>query len=463
MLNSKLKQRINLKFLVKLKKNSLESLRLLKKVYGRECMSRARILKLHKQFTDSVDEDKCHARPSTWKTVENVTRIKEIVRKDSCMTMDNEIFIENVESSNISSEHRTRSSSVIDSIGIKDLFTIHANIAVPCRSKSLSTLDHYTTPEEDQKQNFDKPDIAERFKPDTEKSDLIDANIFPNIVDDDNLIGIQYSTSTAFMPVPIDADRYNMNHKNRGKCIIFNHEEFDSGIDKREGSTTDAMRLQKSFGNLGFDIEIENDLSHMEVMDKIEKLSQYDHTDNDCLCIIVLTHGLQNDLIWAKDVAYKSEKIWKPFTADKCITLAGKPKLFFFQACRGDQVDSGVVLSPRSLIPSEATDTVSSYKIPTHADFLIAHSSVQDFYTWRNPVEGTWYIQCLCKVLDEYGTKMDLMSMLTLTARKVATDFASINPIDKTMHDKKQVPSATSMLIRSVYFPPKLNEQSTTT
>lgn len=73
------------------------------------------------------------------------------------------------------------------------------------------------------------------------------------------------------MPVPIDADRYNMNHKNRGKCIIFNHEEFDSGIDKREGSTTDAMRLQKSFGNLGFDIEIENDLSHMEVMDKIEK------------------------------------------------------------------------------------------------------------------------------------------------------------------------------------------------
>lgn len=57
--------------------------------------------------------------------------------------MDDEIFIENVESSNISSDHRTRSSSVIDSIGIKDLFTTHANIAVPCRSKSLSTLDHY--------------------------------------------------------------------------------------------------------------------------------------------------------------------------------------------------------------------------------------------------------------------------------------------------------------------------------
>lgn len=101
MLNSKLKQRINLKFLVKLKKNSLESLRLLKKVYGKECMSRARILKLHKQFTDSVDEDKCHARPSTWKTVENVTRIKEIVRKDSCMTVSIGMIIDNLIYNNI--------------------------------------------------------------------------------------------------------------------------------------------------------------------------------------------------------------------------------------------------------------------------------------------------------------------------------------------------------------------------
>lgn len=82
------------------------------------------------------------------------------------------------------------------------------------------------------------------------------------------------STSAAVMPVPIDADRYNMNHKHRGKCIIFNHEEFDENVDKREGSTTDVKRLQKSFGRLGFDIEIHNDLSHLEIIDKIKKGKQ---------------------------------------------------------------------------------------------------------------------------------------------------------------------------------------------
>lgn len=45
----------------------------------------------------------------------------------------------------------------------------------------------------------------------------------------------------------------------------------------------------------------------------------------------MLTHGLMNDMICAKDVVYKADKIWKPFTADNCTTLAGKPKLFFFQ------------------------------------------------------------------------------------------------------------------------------------
>jgi len=60
-------------------------------------------------------------------------------------------------------------------------------------------------------------------------------------------------------------------------------------------------------------------------------VSHFDHKDNDCLCIIVLTHGLHNDFICAKDAAFKSDKIWKSFTAEKCKSLAGKPKLFFFQ------------------------------------------------------------------------------------------------------------------------------------
>lgn len=68
-----------------------------------------------------------------------------------------------------------------------------------------------------------------------------------------------------------DADCYNMNHKNRGMCIIFNHEKFDLGYDEREGSSMDAKRLQATFRNLGFDVEVYNDFTHKEIMDKIDK------------------------------------------------------------------------------------------------------------------------------------------------------------------------------------------------
>ncbi|KAH0945165.1 hypothetical protein HN011_004201 [Eciton burchellii] len=387
--------------------------------------------------------------------------INEVDVQAKIQQKDDSVFVENTTSSHMSCDTRkTRSNSVIDSIGGADSIMPSAD-NMTLRNNSLSTLDYHTSPDQDCCSISSKvTDVETSISDCGEKiSDISDAyaSFRPqNVAENNNLIAGLSLTTTALMPVLKDAECYNMNHKNRGKCVIFNHEEFETGFDKREGSTTDALRLEKSFGKLGFDVEVHNDFTHVEVMSEIDKLSHFDHKDNDCLCIIVLTHGLHNDFICAKDAAFKSDKIWKSFTAEKCKSLAGKPKLFFFQACRGDELDGGVLLCPRSLITSE-TDSVASYKIPTHADFLIAHSSVQGFYTWRNPVEGTWYIQCLCDILDEYGTKLDLMTLLTMTARKVATDYTSNNIDDPIMHDKKQVPSVTTMLIRSVYFPPKSN------
>jgi caspase-like apoptosis-related cysteine protease len=62
-------------------------------------------------------------------------------------------------------------------------------------------------------------------------------------------------------------------------------------------------------------------------------VAEEDHSDADCLAIIVMTHGKENGLLVPRDssVCYNVDMLWKPFTADKCPTLAGKPKLFFIQ------------------------------------------------------------------------------------------------------------------------------------
>jgi caspase-like apoptosis-related cysteine protease len=56
-----------------------------------------------------------------------------------------------------------------------------------------------------------------------------------------------------------------------------------------------------------------------------------DHTDADCIVIIVLTHRNKNGTLHTKDRAYSIQELWMPFAADKCPSLAGKPKLFFIE------------------------------------------------------------------------------------------------------------------------------------
>lgn len=62
-------------------------------------------------------------------------------------------------------------------------------------------------------------------------------------------------------------------------------------------------------------------------------MSQANHSDSDCLIIAVLSHG-DRGKIYAKDNAYPVDTLWNQFTGDKCITLAGKPKIFFIQVSR---------------------------------------------------------------------------------------------------------------------------------
>ena len=61
-------ERVNIKFLVKLKKSATETFQLLTEAYGEDCMSRARVFERHKRFSEgreSVKDDDCPGRPRT--------------------------------------------------------------------------------------------------------------------------------------------------------------------------------------------------------------------------------------------------------------------------------------------------------------------------------------------------------------------------------------------------------------
>lgn len=64
-------------------------------------------------------------------------------------------------------------------------------------------------------------------------------------------------------------------------------------------------------------------------------VSSRDHQDSDCLVVVFMSHGgvdpFNKEYLCARDAHFDTTELWKNFTADKCPSLAGKPKLFFIQ------------------------------------------------------------------------------------------------------------------------------------
>lgn len=86
-----------------------------------------------------------------------------------------------------------------------------------------------------------------------------------------------------------------------------------------------------------------------------------------------MSHG-DDGKIFASDHGYPPDILWEPFTGDNCTTLAGKPKMFFIQACRGSQVDSGATVRERTQSDSASVND-ETYVIPAMADILVMYAT----------------------------------------------------------------------------------------
>lgn len=58
----------------------------------------------------------------------------------------------------------------------------------------------------------------------------------------------------------------------------------------------------------------------------------------------ILTHGGDSDILYANDRQYKLDELWSKFTADRCPTLAGKPKLFLIQVSKQNLINSSKLI-----------------------------------------------------------------------------------------------------------------------
>ncbi|KAK2849536.1 hypothetical protein Q5P01_009370 [Channa striata] len=244
-----------------------------------------------------------------------------------------------------------------------------------------------------------------------------------------------------------DPHRYKMDYPRLGTCLIINNKNFhrSTGMSTRNGTDVDADLAKKTFTDLGYDVRVFTDQTMKQMSKLLSDVSKEDHRQSASFVCVLLSHG-DEGVIYGTDGPEKFENLTKYFKGHVCMSLVGKPKLFFIQACRGSQLDVGAD------IETDAVEEEKSERIPVEADFLYGYSTAPGYYSWRNTFSGSWFIQSFCEMLAMYKGKLDLMQIMTRVNHTVASKFESSSNLPG-FSGKKQIPCIISMLTKDLYFP----------
>ncbi|XP_052862865.1 caspase-1-like [Anopheles cruzii] len=238
--------------------------------------------------------------------------------------------------------------------------------------------------------------------------------------------------------------KYKMNHKHRGYAIVINNSSF-ANMPTREGSEKDREVICDALKKLQFKVRVINDPGKEKLFKELKKFAEKDHTDNDCVVVVFMTHG-EDGTLYAADGTYEVEQLWNMFAGSACPSLVGKPKLFFIQTARNKpSVPAEHKRRLSDVVDSREKSAIHQYSLPVMADQLMVFSTHDPQCSPLCPLEGSTFVHSLATKLKEYGQRVDLINLLATVSAEVAN-----YPSDPDQ--KKSVPYTMSTLTKLVYF-----------
>ncbi|KAK2844725.1 hypothetical protein Q5P01_011384 [Channa striata] len=276
---------------------------------------------------------------------------------------------------------------------------------------------------------------------------------------------------------------YKMSSSPRGLALVISNVTFDPcsapDLDTRKGGEVDDEVLTKVLTELDYLVTVHRDLTAQGMKTCIENFSrQPDHRTMDSSVVCLLSHGVEGAVYGTDGQLLQLDWVFKAFDNAHCPLLQNKPKMFFIQACRGDEMDCGVeqrdgparTSSPNceqldagregpgdgDLIQRRGMGT-PRIKLPQRSDMICGFASLKGTAAMRNTKRGSWFIQ-------------DLNAALRLHARDthVADILVQVNSHIKkregyapgTAHHRcKEMSEFTSSLCKDLYLFPKYQPQ----
>ncbi|VDN05970.1 unnamed protein product [Thelazia callipaeda] len=279
--------------------------------------------------------------------------------------------------------------------------------------------------------------------------------------------GILYDLEVDAVDAPVNLSSFDaeLTYPNftspRGMALIISNRYFYT-MPERIGTDVDEINLNNLFRQLNYAVVVYRNLRSVEMRAAIEDFAKDKrHRNLDSCVVCVLTHGEQGKIFGTDDNPITVVEFVSTLNSRNSPGLARKPKLFFLQACRGQQYDCGFESELDETdgyfdrwISCSSSKTKGSLakkeirKSPAEADILVAYATTPGYVSWRNSLKGSWFIQSICQIFAQYAKSNDILSMLTLVNKQVADAFES------SPGSFKQMPDHSSRLRKSFYFFP---------
>ncbi|XP_043989171.1 caspase-8-like isoform X1 [Gambusia affinis] len=263
---------------------------------------------------------------------------------------------------------------------------------------------------------------------------------------------------------------YELKSEPVGLCLIINNENFYS-LKQRRGTDKDAESLAEVFSWLGFKVLMCKDQTRDQMERTLEVVASLRDEEKqlqllelgvqewrvgclsapqqpvghgDAFVCCILSHGSLGKVYGVDSQPLAIKEIKRHFVATKLPALTGKPKVFLIQACQHEKnVQQGVLLKD--------VEEDSAPSIPEESDFLVAISTVEDYVSFRHPIDGSWFIQSVCKQLKLHcPSGEDFTSILHRVNHMVGQQEGSV-----CVGLKKQVPEVKFTLRKKLVLSPR--------
>ncbi|PSN34881.1 hypothetical protein C0J52_22862 [Blattella germanica] len=146
---------------------------------------------------------------------------------------------------------------------------------------------------------------------------------------------------------------YNIDSENVGICLIINQKNFyrernprynallvPGILETRYGTDIDRDRLKEMFDSMGFITIVEENLSHVEMLNKLRDCVRTQFTNkHSCFVLCILSHGVQGMVCGVNSVALYEEELENVFKDEPA--LINIPKVMILQACQGEKLQRG--------------------------------------------------------------------------------------------------------------------------